>query len=146
MLWPLPLPPHGPWCLCQVGVHNLSPGMVTTDLLMAGADNRVSKFFINWCALAPGCRGGSVGARSRPECSPSALAPSPCDCLPLRCSLAESPETVARELVPRVRAVPATPALLGAPSGQYIRFLTKVGAKGGWLRFAWDKRWCVLLQ
>eukprot|EP00887_Chlorella_sp_A99_P005832 scaffold1.g5832.t1 len=38
----------------QVGVHNLSPGMVTTDLLMAGADTPVAKFFINWQPKAYG--------------------------------------------------------------------------------------------
>jgi hypothetical protein len=31
----------------KVVVHNLSPGMVTTDLLMTGGDTRVAKFFIN---------------------------------------------------------------------------------------------------
>lgn len=31
----------------NVAVHNLSPGMVTTELLMAGADTNTSKFFIN---------------------------------------------------------------------------------------------------
>ena len=30
----------------RVRVHNISPGMVTTDLLMAGADNAVAKFFM----------------------------------------------------------------------------------------------------
>lgn len=37
----------------NVGIHNLSPGMVTTDLLMAGADTPVSKFFINCLAEEP---------------------------------------------------------------------------------------------
>jgi chlorophyll(ide) b reductase len=37
----------------NVGIHNLSPGMVTTELLMAGADNKVSKFFINCLAEKP---------------------------------------------------------------------------------------------
>ena len=37
----------------NVGIHNLSPGMVTTELLMAGADNKVSKFFINCLAEEP---------------------------------------------------------------------------------------------
>lgn len=77
----------------QVGVHNLSPGMVTTDLLMAGADTPVAKFFIN--------------------------------------CLAERPETVAQELVPQIRAVPAAgKGLLGDVPGQYIRFLTKPKAYG----------------
>ena len=31
----------------NVGIHNLSPGMVTTELLMCGADTPVSKFFVN---------------------------------------------------------------------------------------------------
>ncbi|CAI9096923.1 OLC1v1033186C1 [Oldenlandia corymbosa var. corymbosa] len=31
----------------NVIVHNLSPGMVTTDLLMSGADTKQAKFFIN---------------------------------------------------------------------------------------------------
>jgi chlorophyll(ide) b reductase len=31
----------------NVVVHNLSPGMVTTDLLMSGSDTRQAKFFIN---------------------------------------------------------------------------------------------------
>lgn len=37
----------------NVGIHNLSPGMVTTELLMAGADNKISKFFINCLAEEP---------------------------------------------------------------------------------------------
>ena len=73
----------------NVGVHATSPGMVTTELLMAGADNRVSKFFIN--------------------------------------CLAETPETVAEFLVPRMRSVPGQSAQLPIPNsfyGNYIRFLT----------------------
>ncbi|CAM6084390.1 unnamed protein product [Calypogeia fissa] len=31
----------------NVGIHDLSPGMVTTDLLMSGSDTRQAKFFIN---------------------------------------------------------------------------------------------------
>lgn len=34
----------------HLAVHNLSPGMVTTELLMAGADTPTSKFFINCLA------------------------------------------------------------------------------------------------
>ena len=34
----------------NVGVHNLSPGMVTTELLMSGADSAQGKFFINCLA------------------------------------------------------------------------------------------------
>ena len=29
--------------LKKIGVHNLSPGMVTTDLLMAGTNSKVAK-------------------------------------------------------------------------------------------------------
>jgi chlorophyll(ide) b reductase len=38
--------------ISNVGVHNLSPGMVTTELLMSGANTPTAKFFINclgWC-------------------------------------------------------------------------------------------------
>lgn len=52
----------------RVGIHNLSPGMVTTELLMSGADTPQSKFFIN--------------------------------------CLAETPDVVAKYLVPRIRDVP----------------------------------------
>ena len=37
----------------SVGLHNLSPGMVTTELLMSGADTPQSKFFINCMAESP---------------------------------------------------------------------------------------------
>jgi chlorophyll(ide) b reductase len=73
----------------KIAVHNLSPGMVITDLLMAGADTKVSRWFIN--------------------------------------RLAERPETVAKNLVPRVRQVVAEASPLpiaGIPSA-YVRFLTK---------------------
>jgi len=36
----------------NVGVHNLSPGMVTTELLMSGANTPTAKFFIN-CLAEP---------------------------------------------------------------------------------------------
>lgn len=39
--------------ISNVRIHNLSPGMVTTDLLMAGADSKVSKWFINCLAEKP---------------------------------------------------------------------------------------------
>eukprot|EP00891_Asterochloris_glomerata_P006421 jgi/Astpho2/6421/Aster-08104 len=68
--------------ISNVTVHNLSPGMVTTELLMSGADSKAAKFFIN--------------------------------------CLAEQPETVAQELVPRIRQVPQQ-----GSSSSYIRFLTK---------------------
>eukprot|EP00882_Tetradesmus_deserticola_P016046 GHRQ01017115.1.p1 GENE.GHRQ01017115.1~~GHRQ01017115.1.p1 ORF type:complete len:320 (+),score=122.70 GHRQ01017115.1:241-1200(+) len=38
----------------NVGVHNLSPGMVTTELLMSGANTPTAKFFINCLAEEPG--------------------------------------------------------------------------------------------
>ncbi|XP_024543970.1 chlorophyll(ide) b reductase NOL, chloroplastic-like isoform X2 [Selaginella moellendorffii] len=37
----------------NVFVHNLSPGMVTTDLLMSGTDTKQAKFFINALAEPP---------------------------------------------------------------------------------------------
>eukprot|EP01023_Acetabularia_acetabulum_P037644 TRINITY_DN3579_c0_g1_i4.p1 TRINITY_DN3579_c0_g1~~TRINITY_DN3579_c0_g1_i4.p1 ORF type:complete len:315 (-),score=50.93 TRINITY_DN3579_c0_g1_i4:464-1408(-) len=37
----------------KVGVHNLSPGMVSTELLMSCADSKESKFFINCVAEPP---------------------------------------------------------------------------------------------
>jgi hypothetical protein len=33
--------------ISNVGIHNLSPGMVTTELLMSGANTAGAKFFIN---------------------------------------------------------------------------------------------------
>lgn len=37
----------------SVGLHNLSPGMVTTELLMSGSDTSQAKFFINCLAETP---------------------------------------------------------------------------------------------
>lgn len=47
--------------ITNVGIHNLSPGMVTTELLMSGANTPTAKFFINclggWvCLLLYMCR------------------------------------------------------------------------------------------
>lgn len=39
--------------LKKIGVHNLSPGMVTTDLLMAGTNTPVAKWFVNCLAEEP---------------------------------------------------------------------------------------------
>jgi chlorophyll(ide) b reductase len=39
--------------ISNIGLHNISPGMVTTDLLMSGADTSQSKFFINCMAEPP---------------------------------------------------------------------------------------------
>jgi len=36
-----------------VGIHAISPGMVTTELLMAGGDNRFSRLMINCLAETP---------------------------------------------------------------------------------------------
>jgi chlorophyll(ide) b reductase len=76
----------------KIAVHNLSPGMVVTDLLMAGADTKVSRWFIN--------------------------------------RLAERPETVAKNLVPRVRQVvgEASPLPIAGIPSAYVRFLTKPAA------------------
>lgn len=73
----------------NVGIHNLSPGMVTTELLMTGADTPTAKFFINCLAEEPqevgfslashdwGRRGlGAVHACRRHLCQlPGAVAP-----------------------------------------------------------------------
>lgn len=40
--------------ISNVGVHNLSPGMVTTELLMSGANTSAAKFFINCLAEEAG--------------------------------------------------------------------------------------------
>ncbi|KAM7265029.1 hypothetical protein ACFE04_002712 [Oxalis oulophora] len=57
----------------NVVVHNLSPGMVTTDLLMSGANTKQAKFFINVLAepaevvaeyLVPNIR--SISGSTRP--------------------------------------------------------------------------------
>lgn len=39
--------------ISNVGIHAISPGMVTTELLMAGADNRFSRLMINCLAEEP---------------------------------------------------------------------------------------------
>ena len=61
--------------LKQIGVHNLSPGMVTTELLMAGADTRIARFFINCLAEEPASVAAALVPRIRavPEESRSAL-------------------------------------------------------------------------
>jgi chlorophyll(ide) b reductase len=47
--FPPPPPPPSPQSelrsegLKKVGIHNLSPGMVTTDLLMAGTNTSIAK-------------------------------------------------------------------------------------------------------
>jgi chlorophyll(ide) b reductase len=69
----------------NIGLHNISPGMVTTELLMSGADTAQAKFFIN--------------------------------------CMAESADTVADYLVPKIRDVPKKRS-----SGSNIRFLTPVKA------------------
>lgn len=38
--------------ISNVGVHNLSPGMVTTELLMSGANTPTARFFINCLGAA----------------------------------------------------------------------------------------------
>lgn len=61
----------------NVGVHNLSPGMVTTELLMSGADTPTAKFFINClgeCLLSRtqlplGPAAAAAGAASHAACS-----------------------------------------------------------------------------
>ncbi|KAK9051261.1 hypothetical protein SSX86_027888 [Deinandra increscens subsp. villosa] len=59
----------------NVVVHNLSPGMVTTDLLMSGANTKQAKFFINVLAepadevakyLVPNIRSIPISGSTRP--------------------------------------------------------------------------------
>ncbi|KAL3516265.1 hypothetical protein ACH5RR_023167 [Cinchona calisaya] len=59
----------------NVVVHNLSPGMVTTDLLMSGADTKQAKFFINILAepaevvaqyLVPNIRSVPISGSTKP--------------------------------------------------------------------------------
>ncbi|GAB2246648.1 hypothetical protein Droror1_Dr00002141 [Drosera rotundifolia] len=59
----------------NVVVHNLSPGMVTTDLLMSGATTKQAKFFINVLAepaevvaeyLVPNIRSNAANGTTRP--------------------------------------------------------------------------------
>eukprot|EP00890_Picochlorum_soloecismus_P005344 jgi/Picsp_1/5810/NSC_03169-R1_chlorophyll b reductase chloroplastic-like len=61
----------------NVGVHAISPGMVTTELLMAGADNKVSKFFINCLAEKPETVAEFLVPRMRKVPSQSAQLPIP---------------------------------------------------------------------
>jgi hypothetical protein len=49
--------------ITNVGVHNLSPGMVTTELLMSGADTPTAKFFINCLGEIQTCGSGCLGCR-----------------------------------------------------------------------------------
>lgn len=37
----------------NIGIHNISPGMCTTDLLMSGVDTTQAKFFINCLGKSP---------------------------------------------------------------------------------------------
>ncbi len=78
LLWPPPQQAN----IKNVGIHNLSPGMVTTELLMSGADTQGSKFFIN-------CLGERV--------------------LPVSCFVLQI-ETLVHRLLPCVRA-PALPCV-----------------------------------
>lgn len=61
--------------LKKVGVHNLSPGMVTTDLLMAGTNTPIAKFFVNCLAEEPQTVAEFLVPRIRqvPEASKSLL-------------------------------------------------------------------------
>ena len=58
--------------ISSVGIHNLSPGMVTTELLMAGESAHLSQSVSH-----------SSACTSRVQCSPSALEPS-CERVPVQ--------------------------------------------------------------
>ncbi len=51
--------------VANVQVHALSPGMVTTELLMAGADNKLSRWFINALAEEPATVAAALVPRIR---------------------------------------------------------------------------------
>ena len=99
--------------ISNVTVHNLSPGMVTTELLMSGE--------CWWERAAMLCSYLSSGPRQQVKLVLlfTAGADSKAAKFFINC-LAEQPETVAQELVPRIRQVPQQ-----GSSSSYIRFLTK---------------------
>ena len=49
----------------KIGVHRISPGMVTTDLLMKGTGRPRAKFFVNVLAESPGDSAGFLVPRIR---------------------------------------------------------------------------------
>ena len=49
----------------RIGVHRISPGMVTTDLLMKGTDRARAKFFVNVLAESPEASAGFLVPRIR---------------------------------------------------------------------------------
>ena len=96
----------------NVGVHNLSPGMVTTDLLMSG-----------W--LLSGCVVSSFAGWAAYKVGISAGADTPTAKFFINC-MAEPAADVARSIVPRIRKVPQESKGLGGGLGKstYIRYLT----------------------
>ncbi|KAH9620338.1 hypothetical protein KSS87_021498 [Heliosperma pusillum] len=84
----------------HVVVHNLSPGMVTTDLLMSGATTKQAKFFINVLAE-----------------------PADVVYIPLRNALIANLQ-VAEYLVPNLRSIAGS----GSTKPTYVRFLTGLKA------------------
>jgi chlorophyll(ide) b reductase len=61
----------------NVGLHNLSPGMVTTELLMSGSDTAQAKFFINCLAETPDVVADFLVPRIREVPSKQSLGGSP---------------------------------------------------------------------
>lgn len=99
--------------ISNVTVHNLSPGMVTTELLMSGECWREK------CCNDCSCLSSSAWQQIKLVLLCTAGADSKAAKFFINC-LAEQPETVAQELVPRIRQVPQQ-----GSSSSYIRFLTK---------------------
>ena len=117
--------------LSHIGVHNLSPGMVLTDLLLkVGAQS---------CAVDDVCFAGCVRlphaelratSHSRLTCHPCAQDSTP-TARRFFNALAEEPETAAAELVPRIRnirvrtrvRVPIMVCMPAAPAANFMHHL-----------------------
>lgn len=119
----------------NVGIHNLSPGMVTTELLMAGAGKgqlQLAGRVLCWAGpglATPPRPSAQVGRHST---TPRFVRADNKVSKWFINALAEEPATVAAALVPRMRAVPgeSQSPLAAIVGGQYIRFLTKPRAYG----------------
>ncbi|KAG5590295.1 hypothetical protein H5410_040809 [Solanum commersonii] len=107
----------------NVLVHNLSPGMVTTDLLMSGANTKQAKFFINVLA-EPADVVKSFTRNSLNEyeiCR--VLTRTTLVLFPVASSMLLFLQ-VAEYLVPNIRSIPTN----GSTKATYIRFLTGLKA------------------
>ena len=124
--------------------------MVTTELLMSGADTSSAKFFIN--CLGKCCHSSSVNQWwqiPHDAYPPSAVVSPPPSNTPTK---AEPPEAVAAFLVPRVRQVPSgnVNPITGSINSAYVRYLTKgkafsqiISVRGIWLLLAGGMHACM---